>query len=145
MQFTINIDDNRLWGVGAARAAHAAGLANLNGVPSDDTQFLNWFLSQQLDEWCRRAMPTVIVAGVPQSVTAAQAVVALIGAGVKDDVEGAIAALEAQDAVQGAVARAWYERSNEFQRRHPTLLSLQHALGWTDEFVDGLFVTAATL
>ena len=75
---------------------------------------------------------------VPQSITMRQARLALLGAGLLDDVEAAVA--QAPRAVQ-----IEYEYSSELHKDWPTLVMLAAALGMTDEQVDQLFITASQL
>lgn len=80
---------------------------------------------------------------VPQSITRAQAKLALLNAGLLDAVQPAI------DAVNDAVMRKrmqieWDDRLT-FERSNPTLIGLAGALGMTDAQLDALFVAAAAL
>lgn len=77
-------------------------------------------------------------ASVPQVITIRQAKLALLQAGLFDDVEGAIA--QATRTVQ-----IEWESATEFRRDWPALLAMQPALGLTDEQIDDLFRLAATL
>ena len=79
---------------------------------------------------------------IPQSVTMRQARLALLGAGLLDDVEAAIAALPSP---QKEAARIEWEYSQEVQRHNGFVSVLAPALGMTDEQTDALFVTAAVL
>jgi len=75
---------------------------------------------------------------VPQVISMRQARLALLGAGLLDDVEAAVA--QAPRAVQ-----IEYEYSSELHKDWPTLVMLAAALGMTDEQVDQLFITASQL
>ncbi len=75
---------------------------------------------------------------VPQSVSMRQARLALLGAGLLDDVEAAVA--QADRAVQ-----IEWEFSGELRRDWPTLILLAGALGLSDTQLDTLFTQAATL
>ena len=82
---------------------------------------------------------------VPSSVTARQAVEALIRIGITEDmVEAAIDAIA--DPAQRLIARNLWRRSNDFERQNQTLIALaKQALGMTDDQLDQLFITADTL
>jgi len=82
---------------------------------------------------------------VPESVTARQAVEALMGIGVfEEHVEAAIAAIQ-DDAQRRKVANLW-RRSNDFERANPTLNAFaKQSLGMTDAQLDQLFIVAKTL
>lgn len=75
---------------------------------------------------------------VPTTISIRQAKLALLQAGLLDDVEAAIA--QADRAIQ-----IEWEYAIEFKRDWPTLLALQPILGLTDRQIDDLFVLASTL
>lgn len=79
---------------------------------------------------------------VPPAVTMRQARLALMGAGLLDDVEAAIAALPSP---QKEAARIQWEYSQEVQRHHGLVASLAPVLGMTAEQTDALFIGAAQL
>lgn len=79
---------------------------------------------------------------VPSIVTMRQARLALLGAGLLDDVEAAIAALPSP---QKEAAKIEWEYSQEVQRHNGFVSVLAPALGMTDEQTDALFVAAAAL
>jgi hypothetical protein len=81
-------------------------------------------------------------APVPSAVTMRQARLALMGAGMLDSVNGAIAAMTG---AQGDAARIEWEFSSEVRRHQPLVLALAPALGLTDVQLDELFVAAAAL
>lgn len=82
---------------------------------------------------------------VPASVTARQAVQALLLAGITEDmVEAAIAAVP--DPVQRGLVSAEWRRSQTFERHRPSLVALATtALGMTTTQLDQLFIVAASL
>lgn len=82
-------------------------------------------------------------APVPQKLSRAQARGALILAGLIDHVQPAIDAIE--DPLQRALAQNDWDNRLEFERPHPQLLAIAGALGLTDEQIDNLFITGATL
>ena len=85
---------------------------------------------------------TAIPAGVPQQVTMRQARLALLSAGLLDDVEAAIAALPSP---QKEAAKIEWEYSQEVQRHNGFVSVLSPLLGMTDEQLDDLFVQGAKL
>jgi len=76
--------------------------------------------------------------GVPLSVTAYQARVALMRSGMLDAADAFVAAAD------GEIAIAW-EYATVFQRRSTFILGAQTALGLTDDQVDDLFLVAASV
>lgn len=76
---------------------------------------------------------------VPQVVTIRQARLALLQAGLLDDIDAAIAASEDR-----ALQIEW-EFVTEFRRDWPALIAMQPALGLTDQQIDDLFTLAVTL
>lgn len=76
---------------------------------------------------------------VPQVISRRQAKQALLQAGLLDVADAAIAA-----SADRAAQIDWTD-AQEFHRDWATLISMQHALGLTDEQIDDLFRLAATL
>lgn len=83
------------------------------------------------------------VDGVPQSVTMRQARLALLGAGLLDDVNAAIAAI--QDTTQRRAAEIEWEYAQTVDRASPFTQQLASGLGLTSEQLDSLFTQAAAL
>ncbi len=79
---------------------------------------------------------------VPASVTMRQARLALLGAGLLDDVDAAIAALPSP---QKEAAKIEWEYSQEVQRHNGFVSVLAPMLGMTDAHTDALFIGAAQL
>ena len=79
---------------------------------------------------------------VPTSVTMRQARLALLGAGLLDDVDAAIAALPSP---QKEAAKIEWEYSQEVRRHNGFASVLAPMLGMSPEQTDALFVQAATL
>ena len=75
---------------------------------------------------------------IPQSVTMRQARLALLGAGLLDTVETAIAGA-------GPAAKIEWDYATEVQRSAGLVPAMATALGLTDAQIDALFVTASTL
>lgn len=79
---------------------------------------------------------------VPASVTMRQARLALLGAGLLDDIDAAINGLPSP---QKEAARIEWEYSQEVQRHNGFVSVLAPMLGLTDAQTDALFIGAATL
>lgn len=79
---------------------------------------------------------------VPAAVTMRQARLALLGAGLLDDIDAAINGLPSQ---QKEAARIEWEYSQEVQRHNGFVSVLAPMLGLTEAQTDALFVQAATL
>lgn len=75
---------------------------------------------------------------VPQIVTIRQAKLALLQVGLLDDVDAAVAQADRATQIE-------WEYAAEVERSWQTLLTLQVALGLSDQQVDDLFITAAAL
>ena len=84
-----------------------------------------------------------IVPVVPQSVTMRQARLALLGIGLLDDVDAAIAAIP--DPVQRKAAQIEWEYATVIERSSPLVQSLAAGLGLTAADIDDLLTLAATL
>lgn len=85
------------------------------------------------------AAPTV---PVPAEVTMRQARLALLGAGLLDDVE---AAIEAMSDPAKTAARIEWDYSNTLRRDHPLVATLGAGLGLTSGQLDDLFIAAGVL
>lgn len=83
----------------------------------------------------------VIVDHVPESVTRRQAKVALLQAGLLDEVEAGIEAIA--DPVTKRIAKLDWVEANEFRRDWPLLNQLAAGMGITDGQLDELFRVAA--
>lgn len=100
-------------------------------IESDDAQ-IGWLFDGQA---FHRPEPVVVV---PEVVSMRQARLALLAASLLDDVEAAIAAAP-------QAARIEWEYATEVHRDYGLVLTLAPALGLTDQQLDDLFVTAASL
>ncbi len=78
----------------------------------------------------------------PKSVAAWQAKTALIQAGLFAKVENAVNTIPGE---AGEQARADWVSAVTWRRDWATIAMMQQAFGWTDEYVDQLFVTASQL
>lgn len=81
-------------------------------------------------------------AAVPDEVTMRQARLALLGAGLLDDVETAI---DAMSDPAKAAARIEWDYSNTLRRDHPLVATLGAGLGLTGGQLDDLFIAAGAL
>ncbi|MFA7278643.1 MAG: hypothetical protein WC100_00945 [Sterolibacterium sp.] len=79
---------------------------------------------------------------VPESVTMRQARLALLGAGLLDTVNSAIASMPG---AAGESARLEWEFSSEVQRNKTFVVSMASALGLSNAQLDALFIQAAAL
>lgn len=79
---------------------------------------------------------------VPTSVTMRQARLALLQAGLLDQVDAAIASLAGDE---GKAARIEWDYANEVRRDSPLIAMFSANLGLSDEQMDKLFITAASL
>lgn len=120
----------------------SAGVVGLS-FSWDDTGVLHF--AKSIPEEQRAAIRAVFdnhtpdpVVAVPQTITMRQAKLALLHAGLLDDVNTAVAQAERATQVE-------WEYATEIRRDWPTLLQVQAVLELTDEQVDALFVTAHTL
>lgn len=87
--------------------------------------------------------PTLAKPPVPQSVTMRQARLALLGAGLLDDVDAAIAAIP--DATQRRAAEIEWEYAQTVDRHSPFTQQLASGLGLTSDQLDALFSQASGL
>lgn len=87
--------------------------------------------------------PPVPAPVVPFSVSRRQGRQALLLAGKLALVQPAIDAIA--DATQRGLAQIYWDDSQEFERNHPTLISLAAQIGLTSADLDLLFITAGAL
>lgn len=95
-----------------------------------------WIHAETLDEAIAK-FKLIGVDGVPQSITARQARLAMLQAGLLDQVEEML-----------SQNKAWsieWEYASEIERTHPLISVMQQALGLTENQVDELFVTGSLL
>jgi hypothetical protein len=81
-------------------------------------------------------------AAKPKRVTMRQARLALMQAGLLDNVQNAMAGMQG---VEGTAARIEWEYSNEMSHGQPLIVSMASVLKLTDADVDALFLTASRL
>jgi hypothetical protein len=87
--------------------------------------------------------PPPAPAPVPQSVTMRQARLALLGAGLLDNIDAAIASIP--DEVQRRAATIEWEYANTVERNSAFVQQMAAGLAMSAEQMDQLFITAATL
>ena len=101
-------------------------------LASADVAIGDEYVAGQFD----RPQPPAPPSAVPTSISPAQARLALLHAGLLDQVEAAVAAGDR------ATQIAW-EMATVIERSSPTVVALSAALGLTDAQLDALFTTAA--
>lgn len=111
-------------------------------IPADDgntdyAAYLTWLAAGNTPEPADVPAPTM-----PTSVTMRQARLALLGAGLLQTVNDAVAGMPG---VEGQAARIEWEYSQEVHRNKALVQALAPVLNLTDAQLDQLFVTAATL
>ncbi|WP_290906245.1 hypothetical protein [Aquabacterium sp.] len=172
MQYIATINDEAVPGITAAREARNASLpatvpdpafvsdpqqpdAAAPQIPNpeliaSDSAYIDFVLQAAIKSWniqhaaviAPPPPPPVLVNGVPQEVTMRQAQLALLGAGLLDAVDVAIAAIPGD---AGRAAQITWTKSSAVRRDNPLIAQLSAALGLTDAQIDGLFVAAAKL
>ena len=85
----------------------------------------------------------VIIDPVPESVTRRQAKVALLQAGLLDEVEAGIEAIT--DEMTRRIARIEWDSAQEVRRDWPLLVQIAGQIGITDEQLDDLFRAAVII
>ena len=123
--------------------AHAGVIRLADGVliHRGDTawpDYLAWLASGGVPEAMATTTPTEPADQIPMSVTRFQARAALHMAGMLDDAEAAIA--EAHP-----LSRIAWEHANVYRRDSPTLISIGQQLGLSEDDMDELFKTAASI
>lgn len=79
---------------------------------------------------------------IPASITQRQARIAMLDAGILDDVETAIASMTG---VEGKKAQIAWEWASEIRRDDPLLISIAGCLGLNSEQIDQLFLEASKI
>lgn len=109
-----------------------AGAVEAPFAPSDARQV--W--SFETESWSE------IPQYVPSKVTMRQARLALLAAGLLDDVESL---LQNMEGTEGQAARIEWDYSSEVHRHKPFVMTLGSQLGLNDEQLDALFITASQI
>jgi hypothetical protein len=109
-----------------------------------------WFRTEQDDApyvvYTRKSdeqIAAIEAAKIPRRVTMRQARLALLGAGLLEQIDAAINAIE--DATQKAAAKIEWEYAQEVDRDHQWVQGLSTALNLTEQQLDALFTQAASL
>lgn len=89
-----------------------------------------------------RPVPPEPVIAVPESVTMRQARLAMLGAGILDDVEALIQQMPGDE---GRAARIDWEYALDVRRDWPLINALGSQLGLTEQQIDELFIGAAAV
>ena len=127
-----------LFVVPTARHTPSGGMELYEGAPVQDENGV-W-----RQTWLERPVVTVVAPPpAPSRVTMRQARLALLGVGLLDAVEPALAAIP--DPVQRRAAEITWEYSAEVQRNNSLIAALGAGLGLNEQAIDQLFITAATL
>ena len=101
-----------------------------------------WYQTWEVREFTAEEIEEQRKAQIPASVTMRQARLAMLGAGILDDVEAAIAAMEGDE---GRAARIDWEYALDVRRDWPLINALGSQLGLTEQQIDDLFVAAAAV
>ena len=117
------------------RTEHASSF-----VAVADDEYRNWtkYKANQARDGLEIAPVPVPEIQIPQIVSRAQFILALLQIDLLDEVEAAIAAADRATQIN-------YEERLEFERSFPLIATMAAVLGKTDAEVDALFVLAATL
>lgn len=101
-----------------------------------------WPNQGEVDESDSRYQAFLNPVVVPYSITQRQARLAMLNAGIYQQVQSAIAAMPGTD---GEAARITWEFASSIDRDFPLVAQLSASLGLTSEQVDQLFIDAAKL
>lgn len=100
-------------------------------------------VTRAVEPWSAEEIAADRKSKVPQSVTMRQGRLALLGAGLLDDVDAALAAIP--DTTQRRAAQIEWEYAQTIDRQSAWVSNLSAALGLTDDQLDQLFIEAAKL
>lgn len=140
-----------------AFAQQGIDVAWRGGPPSDPAELTADYLAEDVDGLPRMRPADAVIdfdqlqadyavalakAQVPPAVTARQARLALLSAGLLSQVTTILAAMTGPE---GEAARIEWEYALGIERNSPLVTALSSQLGLTDEQVDNLFIAAKTL
>lgn len=137
--------DNYGWYMGTGTGQRTTEIAPAN-TSIDETEGLsrsNWTGYEWIELPYVKPPESVIVDPVPEAITPRQAKIALLHAGLLDDVETAISAIP--DETTRRIAQIEWEYAQEVRRDWPLLVAVAGQMGLADEQVDDLFRIAANI
>lgn len=122
--------------------AQAAEIATLTAAKTEAEAARDQALANvaALTEQLAAMQPPTDANGVPQVVSMVQAQLALLGAGLLDKVEAAIASIPGD---QGRAAQIEWSKAANVHRDHALIAGMQDALKLSDAQIDALFIDAA--
>lgn len=97
---------------------------------------------REVEPWTAEEIAAYRKAMVPESVTMRQARLAMLGAGILDDVEALIQQMPGDE---GRAARIDWEYALDVRRDWPLINALGSQLGLTEQQIDELFIGAAAV
>lgn len=100
-----------------------------------------WYQTWEVRDFTEEELEELRQAAIPDSVTRRQAKQQLVLAGLLDQVQPAIDAIE--DDTERTLMQIYWDDSAFFEREHPQLVALGHGLGLSDVEMDDLFIAAA--
>ena len=132
------------WYIGIGTGKRTTDIAPTN-TSVDDTEGQprsNWTGYEWIElPYAQQPEPFIAVCPVPEVVTPRQAKLALLQAGLLDEVEAGIEAIA--DPITKRIAKLDWNEANEFRRDWPLLNQLAAGMGITDGQLDELFRVAA--
>ncbi|WP_216891621.1 hypothetical protein [Pseudomonas putida] len=114
------------------------GYIDVTGRP--EISALSWY-DTAVGDFVEPPEPGPVAPVVPASVTMRQARLALLSAGLLDDVEAALDAMG--DTPEGKAARIEWDYSSDVWRHKPFVQQLGAAMGLSDSQIDEMFIAAA--
>lgn len=131
----------RFAGLSDVPTERSTTLAPAEQSPDYNWNGVAWVYAPQVLDRPMASAPSVLV--VPQTITRAQAKLALLSAGLLGSVQPTIDAIP--DPVQRSAAQIEWDDRLTFERTNPTLVALATAMGMTSEQLDALFIAAVNL
>lgn len=147
MRYVIDLSDEVEPGITAARAAANAELAE-EERHADNAAYVAAVLGAAAQSWCvqhaerieQPPAPEPNASAVPQVVSAFQAKVALMQAGLYEAINAALTSADAPP-----LAKLAWETARDFERASPTVAGIGAQFGLTDAQLDALFVAASKI